>query len=79
MVPRFPGAAASLHSVWVDAGTRDDFFLDLGALAYRDALAAVGLPDDRVRFELFDATHAQIDYRYPLAIAWLAERLTPTP
>ena len=26
-------------------------------------------------FELFDATHAAIDYRYPLALAWLAQRL----
>jgi len=24
---------------------------------------------------LFDATQAAIDYRYPLALAWLAQRL----
>jgi hypothetical protein len=28
-----------------------------------------------VYFELFDATHSAIDYRYPLAIKYLAERL----
>jgi hypothetical protein len=28
-----------------------------------------------VFFELFDATHAGIDYRYPLALTWLAHRL----
>src|SRR5207302_1618331 len=38
-------------------------------------VAKAGLPDDRVHFELFDAGHAAIDYRYPLALAWLAERL----
>jgi len=28
-------------------------------------------------FELFDATHDAIEYRYPIAIKYLAERLTP--
>jgi hypothetical protein len=26
-------------------------------------------------FEIFPATHAGIDYRYPLSLAWLAHRL----
>jgi hypothetical protein len=30
-----------------------------------------------VSFELFDATHAAIDYRYPLSLAFLAQRLAP--
>jgi hypothetical protein len=30
-----------------------------------------------VQFELFDATHTAIDYRYPLSLAWLAQRLAP--
>ena len=30
---------------------------------------------DVVRFELFDATHAGIDYRYPLSLAWLCQRI----
>jgi hypothetical protein len=34
------------------------------------------LPDDRVRFELFDAGHGRIDYRYPLALDWLCHRMT---
>jgi hypothetical protein len=75
MVPRYANAVRSLRAVWIDAGTRDDWFLDLGAEAYRAELTKVGLPDDRVQFELFDATHAAIDYRYPLALARLAERL----
>jgi hypothetical protein len=28
-----------------------------------------------VRFELFDASHGGIDYRYPLSLAWLAQRM----
>jgi hypothetical protein len=29
-----------------------------------------------VYFELFDATHSAIEYRYPLALAFLADRLS---
>ena len=68
-------ALRGLDAIWIDAGTRDDYHLDLGAQAFRDGLARIGVPDDRVYFELFDATHAAIDYRYPLALAWLAQRL----
>src|SRR5512139_150639 len=75
MVDRYAEAVRGLRAVWIDAGTRDEWFLDLGAQAFRDAIARVGLPDDRVAFELFDATHMGIDYRYPLALAWLAHRL----
>jgi hypothetical protein len=75
MVPRYAGALRSLRAVWIDAGTRDDFFLDLGAEAFRAALREVGVPDDVIRFELFDATHSGIDYRYPLSLAWLCQRI----
>jgi len=33
------------------------------------------VPDDRIYFELFNAGHGGIDYRYPLSLAWLAHRL----
>lgn len=75
MVAHHADAVRSLRAVWIDAGTRDDYNLDVGAQAFRAELAMAGVPDDRVYFELFDATHAAIDYRYPLALAWLANRL----
>ena len=65
----------SLRAIYIDAGTRDEYYLDLGAEAFRRALADVGVTD--VYFELFDATHMAIEYRYPLALAYLAERLSP--
>jgi S-formylglutathione hydrolase FrmB len=76
MVDRYAEALRGLRAVWIDAGTRDEWFLDLGATAFRDGLARVGVPDDRVRFELFEGTHMAIDYRYPMALAWLAHRLS---
>jgi S-formylglutathione hydrolase FrmB len=75
MVPKHADALRSMRAIWIDAGLRDEYLLDLGAEAFRRALEAVGVTD--VRFELFDATHAAIEYRYPMALAYLAERLAP--
>jgi S-formylglutathione hydrolase FrmB len=65
----------SLRAIWIDAGTSDEWFLDLGATAFRDGLARIGVPTERVAFALFDAGHGGIEYRYPQALAWLAHRL----
>jgi hypothetical protein len=74
MVPRYAEALRGLRAIWLDAGTHDEWYLDLGAEAVRRELAAIGVED--VRFELFDAGHGGIDYRYPLSLAYLAERLS---
>ena len=75
MVPRYASALQSLRAIWIDAGNRDDFYLDLGAEAFRAALHDIGVGPDVVRFELFDGTHSGIDYRYPLSLAWLCQRI----
>jgi Putative esterase len=75
MAPGHADALRSMHSVWIDAGTRDDYWLDLGASAFAEELRKIGLGDDVVRFELFDATHAAIEYRYPMSLAWLCTRM----
>ena len=64
-----------MRGIWIDAGTRDDYFLDVGAEAFRAALLEIGVADEVIRFELFDATHAAIDYRYPMSLAWLCQRM----
>src|SRR5439155_930884 len=38
-------AAAGLRGVWLDAGRSDEYFLDLGALALRQALREAGLAE----------------------------------
>jgi hypothetical protein len=73
MVPDHSDALRSLRAIYIDAGSHDEFFLDLGASAFRDALAGIGV--ENVRFEIFDAGHGGIEYRYPLAIRYLAERI----
>jgi S-formylglutathione hydrolase FrmB len=77
MVPRYAGALRGLRGIWIDAGTSDDYFLDLGAVAFRDALHEAGVSDGVIKFELFEGTHAAIDYRYPMSLAWLCQRIAP--
>lgn len=73
--PEYADALRSLRAIWIDAGTRDEWYLDFGAVAFRRAVRAARVPDDRVYFELFDAGHGAIEYRYPLALAWLCAKL----
>jgi hypothetical protein len=75
MAPRYAEALVAAKAIWIDAGKSDDWYLDLGAEAYRRQLAAIGVDPAQVHFELFDATHAAIDYRYPLSMAYLAQEL----
>jgi hypothetical protein len=75
MAPQYADALTGLRGIWIDAGTRDEWFLDLGATAFRETLRGIGVADDVVSFELFDATHMAIDYRYPMSLAWLCHRI----
>jgi hypothetical protein len=75
MVPRYADALRSVRAMWIDAGTRDEWFLDLGAEAFRAALLEAGVKEDIIRFELFDATHMGIDYRYPMSLAWMCQQM----
>lgn len=75
MVASHAEALRGLSAVWVDAGTRDEWYLDLGATAFKAELDAIGVSD--VHFELYDAGHGGIEYRYPLSLAYLAKRLSP--
>jgi S-formylglutathione hydrolase FrmB len=74
MVPSHADALRSMKAIYIDAGRRDEFFLDLGAEAFRQALERIQVTN--VFFELFDATHMGIEYRYPLSLKYLAECLS---
>lgn len=77
MAPLHADALRGLRGIWIDSGRSDDYYLDLGAEAFNAELVSLGVGGDRLRFELFDGTHAGIEWRYPSAIGWLAERLSP--
>lgn len=74
MVSRYAQALQGQRAIWIDAGTRDDYLLDVGAEAFRRELASIGVTD--VHFELFEGTHSGIEWRYPLSLAYLARRLS---
>jgi Putative esterase len=73
MVPSHAEDLRSTRAIYIDAGKRDEYYLDLGAEAFRRALEEIGVTD--ASFELFDATHMSIEYRYPRSVRYLAERL----
>lgn len=75
MAPRYPEALRSWRAVWVDAGTSDEWYLDLGAEAFCAALKDAGVSAEVIHAESFDGGHMGIDYRYPLALAWLCRRI----
>ncbi len=77
MVPVYAAALRGLRGIWIDAGTSDDYYLDIGASAFRAALLSVGVSEDVIQFELFEGKHGGISYRYPMSLAWLCKRIAP--
>lgn len=74
MVSAHADGLRSMRAIYIDAGKRDQYYLDLGAEAFRQELIKIGRTD--FFFELFNATHSAIEYRYPLSLKYLAERLS---
>ncbi|HEV2757333.1 MAG TPA: alpha/beta hydrolase-fold protein [Actinomycetota bacterium] len=72
VAPKRMEALASLRHVYLDAGRSDDYFLDLGAIAFSKELKAGGIDHELV---LFDGTHGGLQYRYPKAITDMARAL----
>jgi pimeloyl-ACP methyl ester carboxylesterase len=73
LVPRHADALRAMRAIYVDAGSRDDWYLDLTAEWLRRELTTLGVRDLHV--EIFDATHLAIEYRYPVGLRYLADRL----
>jgi hypothetical protein len=72
MIPKHSDELRSMRAIWVDAGTRDEWFLDNGAVAVSQELEALGVEHT---LELFDAGHMSIGYRYPRSLAFLSTAL----
>ena len=65
-------ALRSMRRIYLDAGNRDEYFLDLGAQAFAAELDALGAEHT---LELFDAQHGGLTFRYPGAIRELVTAL----
>jgi enterochelin esterase-like enzyme len=62
-------ALAGLAGLWIDAGSRDQYFIHYGTRQFHDRLTAAGIGH---RFEEFDGSHSGIDWRYDHSLPWLA-------
>jgi len=76
--PTYAEALRGMRAIWIDAGRSDEFWLDLGAIAFRREVQAAGVPEDVVHFELHEGGHFGTSWRYPLSLAFLVERLSDT-
>ncbi len=76
MAPLYADALRSMRAIYIDAGRRDEFFLDVGASAFAAQLRKLGV---RHHLELFDGAHRSFEYRYPIAWKYLAEQLSSSP
>jgi S-formylglutathione hydrolase FrmB len=65
MAPAHADALRSMRRIYVDAGSSDEYFLDLGATAFGAELDKLGVEHT---VELFDGKHAGIAWRYPGAL-----------
>jgi hypothetical protein len=72
MIPQRADAMGSMRAVWLDAGRRDEFFLDNGMVAVSKELDKLGVEHT---LELFDGGHMSIGYRYPESLAFLVRAL----
>jgi dienelactone hydrolase len=73
MIPAHLDALRGLRGLWIDAGRSDEYFLDVAADQLSAALSEAGIDHHH---ELFAGGHRGTDHRYPLALAYLAERLS---
>jgi len=71
-------ALRQARAIWIDAGRNDEYRLDLGAVAFHEAVRRAGVPDEVVHFELHEGTHRGTNWRHGLSIPFLAERLAST-
>jgi len=62
-----------LKGLYIDCGSRDQYFLHYGARQLTDKLNALGIDH---RYEEFDDNHSSIDYRMDISLPFLYRALT---
>jgi S-formylglutathione hydrolase FrmB len=72
MAPKHADELKSMKCIYLDAGKSDEWYLDLGAMAFSKELVKAGIDHS---LDFFDAGHMGIQYRYPRAIETLARAL----
>ena len=73
MVESHAEALRGMRAIYIDAGKSDEYYLDLGAEAFRRELERVGVTTSSSSSST--ASTAASSWRYPVALKYLAERL----
>lgn len=63
---------SALKGLWIDVGSRDQYFIQYGTRAMADSLRNFAIDHC---FEEFDGTHSGIDWRYDHSLPFLVQRL----
>lgn len=74
LAERHAAALKRLRLLYLDCGTKDEFFLDLGARLLSRRLRELGVPHEH---EEFDDGHMDISYRYDVSLPKLSAALAP--
>ena len=61
-------ALRQARAIWIDAGRNDEYRLDLGAIAFHEAVLGAGADEGVVRFELHEGTHRGTNWRHGRSI-----------
>lgn len=71
---RYRSALAGQRLIYLDGGTRDEYFLDLAARRLADRLAELGIA---VMHEEFDDGHRSTTYRFDRSLPLVAQAIAP--
>ena len=72
-------AVTGLRGAWIDAGDRDEYYLDLGARALRASdRSRRAFPRSGSTSSSFPGGHRGVSHRYPLSLAYLIGSLSIT-
>lgn len=74
LLERHVDALKSLRLLFLDCGTDDEFYLDLGLRQFVRRLKALGVKHEHQEFE---DSHMNIPYRYDVSLPKLSEALAP--
>lgn len=65
-------ALSGLRALWIDAGSRDQYYIHFGTRELHRRLAMAGIAH---HYEEFDGDHSAMDWRYDESLPWMLARL----
>jgi hypothetical protein len=72
LVNRYRANLKSLRGIYIDCGSRDQYHIHYGSRILSKRLAAARI---KHRYEEFDDTHSDVDYRMDVSLPFLSRAL----